>query len=147
LKDKAVKTPYKSYSTNQIDNACPGEQIAALFDMAAEHIIKASEAIAQNDIQARYDYSQKALAIIEGLMACLNRDTPERAQAASSLELYYTMMITMISRINIYNDPAICLSLESSFKDMANFWRNAVIQLSTPQNDICEQSQPAIINA
>ncbi len=142
-----MNNPYKSYSHNQIDSATPAEQIGALFDKAARHIADASQAIARGDIQARYDASEKAMVIMEGLLSSLNRETPERAQAAESLELYYRTMIMMISRLNIYNDETVCSSLESSFKDMADFWRQAGLTLNQPQNDTDEVPTGAIFSA
>ncbi len=128
--------PYRSYSKNQLDNDAPGDQVAALFDKAAEHISKAAKAIAENDIQARFDYSQKTMAIMEGLLASLNRDTPERAEAAASLEAYYRSMIMMIGRVNVYNDPQVCHSLEKGFRSMAEFWRDAARILAAQQIEI-----------
>jgi flagellar biosynthetic protein FliS len=125
-----MQTPYKSYRSNQLDTAAPGVQIAALFDKAAVHIKNAADAITQNDVQSRFDYSQKALNIMEGLLACLNRETPERAAAALSLEAYYRTMIMMIGRVNVFNDLEGCNSLEKSFRDMAEFWRDADVQLA-----------------
>lgn len=139
-----MNNPYRSYSKNQLDNACPGDQIAALFEKAAEHIANAGKAIDSDDVQGRYDYSQKTMAILEGLLACLNRDTPERAEAAASLEIYYKTMIMMISRVNIFNDKKTCESLESSFRDMAEFWRDAARQIAAQQNEAFAQAnQPS----
>lgn len=136
-----MTNPYTRYSNNQLENALPGAQIGALFDKAAEHISNAAKAIREGDVQARYDYSEKSMAIMEGLLSCLNRETPERAAAAESLEAYYQSMITMIGRINIFNDLAVCNSLEKSFKDMAQFWREADAHLSVPQTAVAKSVQ------
>lgn len=86
---------------------------------------RAAEAIDSGDIKARYEASERTLAIMEGLLSCLNRDTPERTEAADNLALYYRTMIMMISQVNVFNDKAACISLERSFRDMASFWRDA----------------------
>lgn len=144
MKEKNVQNPYNAYSRNQLGNAAPGEQIAALFDKAADHMAEAEKAISFGDVQARFNYSQKAMAIMEGLMACLNRDSPEKDKAAGDLAVYYQMMITMIGKVNIFNDQALCRSLENSFKDMAVFWRAAGKELAQKQNESINQESSVV---
>lgn len=131
--------PYRSYTSSQLDTRSPGEQVAALFAKAAEHMQDAVNAIDENDIARRYESSQKAMTILEGLMTSLNRDTPERVAIARDLEIYYKTMINLISRVNIHNDRKTCVSLVDSFQDMAGFWKKA-------SEILAEQSETQVLD-
>lgn len=132
--------PFNAYARNQTDSRSSGDHIVALFEKAADHMCAAKMAITQSDVQARYESSQKAMLIMEGLLACLNRDTPERAKAAESLETYYKAMIMMISRVNIFDDEETCRSIEESFRDMARFWKKVTVELAAQENQPTESS-------
>ncbi|MBP6985818.1 MAG: flagellar protein FliS [Alphaproteobacteria bacterium] len=127
--------PYNTYARNQTESRLPGENISALFAKAASHMHEASVAIENMDINQRYESSQKAMVIMEGLLGCLNRDTPERAEAAKTLEAYYKTMIFMISRVNVFNDLETSKSIEQSFRDMAIFWKKATAQLVQQEDE------------
>lgn len=114
---------YTSYSTNSARYASAGVQVAMLIAMAARHMETARDCMKANDIEGRYNATEKCAVIISGLRGCLNRDTEEAAAMAKVLDDYYGRTLAFLTQINVKNDLPLCEAVVESLRTMSITWR------------------------
>lgn len=114
---------YASYSSNSARYASPGMQVAMLLAAAARHMETARDCMDKSDIEGRFNATEKCAVIISGLRGCLNRDTPEAAAMATTLDTYYGRMLAFLTQINVKNDRPLCEAVVESLRTMSSTWR------------------------
>lgn len=114
---------YSSYSTNSARYASAGIQVAMLLAAAARHMEAARDSMKQNDIEGRFNATEKCALIISGLRGCLNRETPEAEQMAKVLDDYYSRILAFLTQINVKNDLPLCENVVESLRTMSTTWR------------------------
>jgi flagellar biosynthetic protein FliS len=114
---------YSSYSTNSARYASPGMQVAMLLAMAARHMETARDCMSRGEIEGRFNATEKCAAILSGLRGCLNRETPEAAAMANTLDAYYGRMLAFLTQINVKNDQPLCEAVAESLRTMSSTWR------------------------
>lgn len=112
----------KAYQTNNVQSMTPGEQVARLLETAAKHLLRAKGFIEEGNPAARFEATEDALKIIQGLQSCLNI-TAETEEVAGTLERYYIHITLQVSHINVHNDAEKCTEVSDSLRTMANTWR------------------------
>lgn len=115
---------YSSYSSNTARYASAGVQVAMLLALASRHMEAARDAIAAGNIEERFMATEKCAVIISGLRGCLNRDTPEAAAMANTLDAYYGRMLSFLVQINMKNDLPLCEAVIESLRTMSSTWRD-----------------------
>lgn len=115
---------YSSYSSNTARYASAGVQVAMLLALASRHMEAARDAIKAGEIENRFLATEKCAVIISGLRGCLNRDTPEAAKMANTLDAYYSRMLSFLLQINIKNDLPLCEAMIESLRTMSSTWRD-----------------------
>lgn len=114
---------YSSYSSNTARYASAGVQVAMLLALASRHMEAARDAMKAGEIESRFMATEKCAVIISGLRGCLNRDTPEAARMANTLDAYYGRMLAFLTQINVKNDIALCEAVIDSLRTMSSTWR------------------------
>lgn len=115
---------YTSYSSNTARYASAGVQVAMLLALASRHMEAARDAIKAGEIENRFMATEKCAVIISGLRGCLNRDTPETEKMSSTLDSYYSRMLSFLLQINIKNDLPLCEAMIESLRTMSSAWRD-----------------------
>ena len=114
---------YSSYSASSARYASAGIQVAMLLALAARHMETARDCMKALDIEGRFNATENCVVIVSGLRGCLNRETPEAAQMADTLENYYTRILAYITQINVRNDLPLCEAVVESLRAMSSTWR------------------------
>lgn len=114
---------YSSYSSNTARYASAGVQVAMLLALASRHMEAARDCIKAGEIENRFLATEKCAVIIAGLRGCLNRDTPEAAAMATTLDNYYSRILAFLTQINVKNDLPLCEAVIESLRTMSSTWR------------------------
>jgi len=114
---------YTSYSANSARHASPGMQVAMLLAMASRHMETARDCMKAGDIEGRFNATEKCAVILSGLRGCLNRETPEAAAMATTLDAYYGRLLAFLTQINVKNDLPLCEAVVESLRTMSSTWR------------------------
>ena len=118
-----MASPFETYRTNHALSAPPGVRVALLLETAARHLQRAKDAIAEGDIQRRFEATSRATTILSGLCGCLDRGLAEGREVIETLDAYYRRLIVTIAAIDLRNDPAVCDAAIESLRTMADCWR------------------------
>jgi flagellar protein FliS len=102
------------------DTIAPGQQIVLLYDGAIRFLREAETAIAQGAIERRHTSVSKAFAIVNALQCCL--DFEQGGEVARSLDRFYGYVLHRLTRIDLTNDPAICVELVGLLGQMRASW-------------------------
>ena len=127
-------SPLKAYSAaNQ--TASKSRQVVMLYDAAIRFLQQASEAIANNDPELRYQKLSKASEVIMALQGCLDFDAP--GDAAHVLNDFYSSIIVQIMGLHRTHERGVCTRLVAELKEMRDTWdaidRGIAVQPQVPQ--------------
>ena len=118
---KAYKSSYEN-----IDGV---NQVILLFESAIAYLQQAKDAIAQKDIQEKYNKISKAYQIVTGLRDSL--DTQKGGDMVSVLTDWYSGTAMRIISINRSEDLEMCDMCIKHLKEMREAWKDAESQIKT----------------
>ncbi|MBN8828573.1 MAG: flagellar export chaperone FliS [Sphingobacteriia bacterium] len=98
------------------------QQVIMLYNGIIKHITKVKEAIAENDIQSRYNFLDKAAAIILGLQTSLDFD--KGGEVSKLLDNYYYSIYMRIMSIHNTNSIEMCDQIIKELKMMKESWED-----------------------
>lgn len=113
---------YNAYKQNSVTTASPGELTLMLYNGCLKFLGRAKVAIADNNIQEKNNYIQRAQAIIAELMSTLNMDIEISKQM---LPLYEYMNRRLIEA-NIQGDVAIIEEVEGLVTEFRDTWKEVL---------------------
>jgi flagellar protein FliS len=93
------------YRQQQILNASPAERVVLLYDGAIRFMMITKMAIAEKDIQKRYDNALKARNIISHLQETL--DMEKGGEIATNLDNIYTYLLRQFPEVDKNSDEAV----------------------------------------
>lgn len=102
------------------ETIAPAQQIVLLYDGAIRLLREAEAAIAEGAIERRHGCVAKAFAIVNALQCCL--DFERGGEVARSLDRFYGYVLHRLTRIDLTNDPAICVELAGMLGQMRASW-------------------------
>lgn len=112
---------YKQVGTQvNADSADPHHLIVMLFDGALERIAVAKGAILRQDIAEKGQKIGRAIAIIDGLRASLNKDSGK--EIAENLDNLYDYMQRRLLDANINSDADILDEVTGLIKEVKEAW-------------------------
>ncbi len=95
-------------------------QVIMLYDGAINSVVKAKQAIEQQDYEQRYNLIAKAIEIIDGLQSSLDFDNG--GSVAKTLFDYYASVLNELGDIQMSNSLAMCDSVITELKNMKDVW-------------------------
>jgi flagellar protein FliS len=110
---------YAAYKTAQ-HNASKCRQVVMLYDGAIKFVNKAIDAIAQKDIQDRYNNLESACNIILGLRSAL--DFENGREIAEILDQYYHSIDMRLITVHRNGRADICEQVINELKTMRDAW-------------------------
>lgn len=112
---------YKQVGTQvSVDSADPHQLIVMLFDGALERIAVAKGAIERGDIKEKGQKIGRAIAIIDGLRASLNKDVG--GDIAENLDNLYDYMQRRLFDANLRSDIAALDEVADLIKEIKSAW-------------------------
>jgi len=111
---------YQSTGNSSIAYADPHELIRRLMDGAIERIHQAKGAIQQGNPEAKAKLISKAIAIISGLDACLDRDRSN--ELMRNLEAIYEYMNMRLLEANVEDDIARLEEVARLMSEIKSAW-------------------------
>lgn len=106
----------QQYLRQQIEQAGPIEQVLMLYDGAIRFIMKAREAIVQNDIQVRCDANRRAMEILAYLIDMVSPNMAD--EAGKRLFGIYSGLLKRMLQIDFENSTAVCDELIENIRTL-----------------------------
>ena len=112
---------YKQVGTRVgADSADPHQLIVMLFEGALERIAIAKGAMVRNDIQVKGHKIGRAIAIIDGLRASLDKE--RGGEIAENLDNLYDYMQRRLFEANVQNNPLFLDEVTDLIKEVKHAW-------------------------
>lgn len=112
---------YKQVGTRVgADSADPHQLIVMLFEGALERIAIAKGAMDRNDIQEKGHKIGRAIAIIDGLRASLDKE--RGGEIAENLDNLYDYMQRRLFEANVQNNPLFLDEVTDLLKEVKHAW-------------------------
>jgi flagellar protein FliS len=116
-------------------------QIVMLYDGMIRRIEEARQACVDGRIEDRWQATQKAARICDGLHASLDRD--RGGAVADALDHWYVMIGMKIQQVNVSNDPRHCSEVIGLLRDVRASWD----QIATAPPPAARPTTPALAGA
>ena len=97
------RTALQAYGTQQVMTSTPVKLIALLYDKAIISLKEAIQAIADGEIEKRWQANNKAVEIITHLANTLDHD--KGGEVAGNLDQLYDFMLARLLNVDLKNDP------------------------------------------
>jgi len=110
-----------AYKQAESKSLSPQETVSKAFEEAAQAMERTALAIESKDVETRFKESMKATRLLSALNSSLQGDS----DLTNDLKVYYQRMTLMISDVNVFNNGILAKELVSSFRSMADFWKEA----------------------
>ncbi len=117
------------------------QQVVMLYDGMMRHVNVAKKAIAENNVQDRFDALEKTSQILLGLQASL--DFENGGDIAPILDSFYNTLYTKVHTINRTNDLALCDDVIESLKGMRESWQLVHEEVAPQKNTPLPEAAPA----
>jgi flagellar protein FliS len=114
-----MKNSYKAYAA-ATQTVAKTKQIVLLYDAAIRYAQQAEDAIANQNIEARYNALEKACAIVFGLQGSL--DFEQGGEIARTLYDFYSSIDARLISVHRSNDAAVCKQVIKELKMMREAW-------------------------
>ena len=124
----AMSNPYKTYQTNSVTTASPGELTLMLYNGCLKFINLAKTAIEQKNIEERNTNIIKAQNIVQELMVTLKMDL----EISKNMMSLYDYIHHQLIQANIKNDINILVEVEELVTEFRDTWKQ-IIQLNRKQ--------------
>jgi flagellar protein FliS len=111
----------KAYRENAVTTQSRGRLIVLLYDGAIKFLKQAIREIEANNFEAKGQYINKALDIINELNAVL--DMNAGGEMASNLRKLYLFMIKHLSEANVKRDPQMIRDVIKLMEDLNQSWK------------------------
>ncbi|MBI1275713.1 hypothetical protein GC177_07050 [bacterium] len=117
-------SPTQGYNAYRFARATTSKtrQVVMLYETALAELLKARQAMEKNDIEARWNHSDKAMQIMLGLQQALDFD--QGGEVSELLYDFYTGVTNNIHRMQRYNNLKACDHAMTKLKDMLQSWKN-----------------------
>jgi flagellar protein FliS len=130
--------PAGRYREVAIKTANPLQLVVMLYDGAIQSLNEAGEHLKRNDIARRARCTNRAVAIISELQACLNfRDGGE---IAASLDRLYAYMKQQIFKANVEKRPEPLAEVAGLLENLRSAWRELAIKTPAAAPDVNRQA-------
>ncbi|MGY6277336.1 flagellar export chaperone FliS [Methylomonas sp. MgM2] len=124
---------YKQVGTQiGADSADPHQLIVMLFDGALERIAIAKGAIERGDIEEKGQKIGRAIAIIDGLRASLDKQAG--GEIAENLDSLYDYMQRRLFDANLQSDIAALFEVADLIKEIKSAWMEIPLELRAVTN-------------
>lgn len=111
----------QAYQTQQIMTATPAQLVVMLYERALRALRDAERAIAEGDVQARFDHNKRATDIIAHL--CSTLDMERGGEIAANLADLYRFMLDRLRRVDLGNDPQPAREVAGLLEPLLASWR------------------------
>ncbi len=103
-----------------LENLPKIDQLVLLYDAALARVREAEAACREGRIEARFQASLKATAILEGLQGALDREAG--GEIAGNLERIYTYLMLRLQEANVRSEPAIFAEVAERLAELRSAW-------------------------
>ena len=118
-----VQYANKAYTKAMVStSARPLDLVILLYDGGIEFLHKSIFYMSQNKLQEKLHYMGKAMAIIEYLLATLDKQAG--GEVARNLERLYVYMLTELTHANLKNNIEKVSHIEGLLKELRSAWRD-----------------------
>ncbi|MFA6132713.1 MAG: flagellar export chaperone FliS [Phycisphaerae bacterium] len=111
-----------TYQENQVLSQSPGRLVVMLYDGAIKFLNQAIDALDRQDFAEKGRLINKALDIIEELVATLNME--EGGEIAQNLRSLYLFMSEQLLSANFHKDPNRIREVTALLADLNGAWKS-----------------------
>jgi len=112
---------YSTYTENNINIESPTKLIEMLYEGVLKFNAQAKKAIKDKNIEKRVYWTNRSIAIITELMACLDMD--QKGTVSQYLQGLYEYQIKLLTEAGLHNDMAKLDECTNVFKELLGAWR------------------------
>jgi flagellar protein FliS len=112
---------YSTYTENNINIESPTKLIEMLYEGVLKFNAQAKKAIKDKNIEKRVYWTNRSIAIITELMACLDMD--QKGTVSQYLKGLYEYQIKLLTEAGLHNDMAKLDECTNVFKELLAAWR------------------------
>jgi len=112
---------YSTYTENNINIESPTKLIEMLYEGVLKFNAQAKKAIKDKNIEKRVYWTNRSIAIITELMACLDMD--QKGTVSQYLQGLYEYQIKLLTEAGLHNDMAKLDECTNVFKELLAAWR------------------------
>ena len=112
---------YSTYTENNINIESPTKLIEMLYEGVLKFNAQAKKAIKDKNIEKRVYWTNRSIAIITELMACLDMD--QKGTVSQYLQGLYKYQIKLLTEAGLHNDMAKLDECTNVFKELLAAWR------------------------
>jgi flagellar protein FliS len=123
----------RQYQTQQIMTASPAMLVFMLFEKAIGCLKEAIQAIADNEVEARWRANGRAMEIVSHLQLTLDID--KGGEVALNLDRLYSYMLVRLPKVDIRNDASAAHEVIGLLEPLRDSWRELAKQGDQPQKD------------
>lgn len=128
------------YLAKQIQSASPAQQVVMLYDGAIRFYLQAQKAIKDGDIEARFNYNQRAGNIISHLLDTLDHE--KGGEVAARLARIYQFILVRQMDIDLKNDPTAVDEIIGHLRQLRSSWE-AIAKGNTSSANTNQPEEPA----
>ncbi|AZL16437.1 flagellar export chaperone FliS [Rickettsiales endosymbiont of Stachyamoeba lipophora] len=119
---KISKSYYQSYAVAQQNNKSEIDKIIMLFEGAIKLMAQARVAVEQNEIELRFNVSDKVSQIFQGLINILDFD--KGGEISEILRQFYSYIIMKVLQINHEPNVESCDQVIEQMTEMLDAWKD-----------------------
>jgi flagellar secretion chaperone FliS len=111
-----------AYKENAVATQSKGRLVVLLYEGAIRYLKQAQQALEADDMAAKGEYINKAVAILGELDSCLNME--DGGEIAQNLRSIYQFMVRHLSDANIQQNPAYIQDALSCLESLNEGWKS-----------------------
>lgn len=127
---------YRRYQKVEAMTSSSLTQVAIIFEHCAQLIRHIKKGIADNNIESRFQYSDKAMMILQNLQGAFE---VERSQEGKLLHHFCQTIINALIYLNFTPTQETCDQLIEMLLEMSHLWREAEQGMPAPSREVSEQ--------
>ena len=108
------------------------QQVVMLYEGAIKFMKLAQKAIEEGNIQERFNNTERASKIIDGLHCCL--DPEKGGEVTNILDKFYTHLFMRIMKLNMNNSTSECEEIIKDLRKMKEAWVEVDIKTQQAQD-------------
>lgn len=132
------KNAAQHYKEQQILNATPAERIVLLYNGAIKFLLKAKEAIDEQNVQERFNNNKRASDIIFYLQDTL--DMEKGGEIATNLHRIYGYMLRRLIDVDMKNDKEAIDDVIEKLRELNASWQKIASGDVSPTSNVSAQN-------
>ena len=109
------------YRTQDVLTASPARLVAKLYARAIQSLHEAVRAIEAGDIEGRWRANQRAIEIVDHLLATLDDD--RGGEVAENLKRLYLFILCHLAKVDVHNDAKAAHDVIALLQPLHDSWR------------------------